>query len=83
METVTIPKKLASRGDLVVIPRVEYEALKAHLREVAVIEPLIPSDPIDPDFGLELSVKAKRRLRSVLKRKGKTVPLSVLLKKYA
>lgn len=27
MNTVTIPKKLASRGDLVVIPRKEYEAL--------------------------------------------------------
>ena len=27
MTTVTIPKKLAQKGDLVVIPRKEYEAL--------------------------------------------------------
>ena len=27
METVTIPKKLAKQGDLVVIPRTEYEEL--------------------------------------------------------
>lgn len=83
METITIPKKLAAYGDLIVIPRVEYEALKSRQREAAVIEPLIPSDPNDPDFGLELSAKAKRRLRAALKTKSKTVPLSVLLKKYA
>ena len=27
MQTITIPKKIASRGDLVIIPRKEYEAL--------------------------------------------------------
>lgn len=27
MNTITIPKKIASQGDLVVIPRREYEAL--------------------------------------------------------
>ena len=37
MITVTIPKKLASKDDLVVIPRKEYEALVAlkRLKEFA------------------------------------------------
>lgn len=83
METIAIPKKLAAYGDLIVIPRIEYEALQALKKETSVIEPLIPSDSNDPDFGLELSAKAKRRLRAALKRRSKTVPLSVLLKKYA
>jgi len=29
MTTLTIPKKLAAKGDLVLLPRAEYEALKS------------------------------------------------------
>ena len=31
MNVVTIPKKLAGKGDLVVLPREEYESLKARV----------------------------------------------------
>jgi len=36
----------------------------------------------DPDFGLELSEKAKKRLRQASVSKQKTVPFSDIKKKY-
>lgn len=36
----------------------------------------------DPDFGLELSEKAKSRLRYAQLRKSTTIPLSEIKKKY-
>ena len=36
----------------------------------------------DPDFGLELTAKAKRRLLNASKGRGKTVALSTIKKKY-
>lgn len=38
MPTITIPKKLAQRGDLIVLPRKEYEAL-TELRKTAEFTP--------------------------------------------
>jgi len=38
MDTITIPRKLAQRDDLVIIPRKEYEAL-LELREVREFKP--------------------------------------------
>ena len=38
MNTITIPKKVASRDDLVVIPRKEYEAL-LHLKKFKAFTP--------------------------------------------
>ena len=38
MTTITIPKKLAQKDDLVVVPRGEYEAL-LHFRKVKEFEP--------------------------------------------
>ncbi|MBI3442293.1 MAG: hypothetical protein HY007_00790 [Candidatus Sungbacteria bacterium] len=37
----------------------------------------------DPDFGLELSEKAKSRLRRARMQKTKTVPLFEIKKRYA
>ena len=31
MTTITIPKRLAGQGDLIVLPRKEYEAMKARM----------------------------------------------------
>ncbi len=36
----------------------------------------------DPDFGLELTEEAKRRLRVASRPNQKTTPLSVIKKKY-
>ena len=36
----------------------------------------------DPDFGLELREKAKRRLRQALSSKQKTTPFAEIKKKY-
>jgi len=36
----------------------------------------------DPDFGLELSGKAKKRLRQALISKQKTIPFSEIKKRY-
>lgn len=36
----------------------------------------------DPDFGLELSEKAKKRLRQANVSKQKTIPFSEIKKKY-
>ena len=42
MATITIPKKLAGKGDLVVLPREEYEALVRHAakKEKTVVKKL-------------------------------------------
>lgn len=39
MATLTIPKKLASRDDLVVIPKKEYEELLSLRRAIPVFKP--------------------------------------------
>lgn len=39
MNIVTIPKKLAQKGDLVVIPRKEYEVLMGLKRVFPVVKP--------------------------------------------
>ncbi len=36
----------------------------------------------DPDFGLELSAAAKRRLKEAQTSSGKGIPLATILKKY-
>ncbi|MCX6788221.1 MAG: hypothetical protein NT108_03620 [Candidatus Kaiserbacteria bacterium] len=36
----------------------------------------------DPDFGLELSAAAKRRLKEAQTSVGKGIPLATILKKY-
>lgn len=38
MSTITIPKKMAQKGDLVVIPREEYEAL-LEFKKIGEFEP--------------------------------------------
>ena len=83
MNVVTIPKHIVGKGDLVVIPRVEYEALVALTSGLKPIyEPLIPTDSRDPDFGLELTAKAKKRLRLAQASRGKKVSLTAMLRKY-
>lgn len=67
MNTVTIPKKLASRDDLVVIPRKEYEAL-LELRKIREFVPTVAQR------------KALRDAESNL-RKGKTLSYNELVKK--
>ena len=37
----------------------------------------------DPDFGMELSAFAKKRLSQARKSKAKTIPFSEIKKKYA
>ena len=39
MDTVTIPKKITQRGELVVIPRKEYETLLLLKRTFPVVKP--------------------------------------------
>lgn len=39
MDIITIPKKLAEKGDLVVIPRKEYEFLMSLRRAFPVVKP--------------------------------------------
>ena len=39
MNVVTIPKKLAEKGDLVVIPREEYEELSVFKKFIPVVKP--------------------------------------------
>jgi len=39
MSTVTIPKELAKKGDLVLIPRKEYEALLLGRRKIKTFKP--------------------------------------------
>lgn len=48
----------------------------------AVISQEIVAILEDPDFGLELSVYAKRRLLVAQKSKSKTIPFSEIKKKY-
>ena len=59
MIVITIPRKLASRDDLVVIPRKEYESLKAR---------------VVPEVRMTASEKkALARARKALK-EGRTIP---------
>ncbi len=41
MPTVTIPKELAKKGDLILIPREEYEALLYGRRKVKTFKPTV------------------------------------------
>ena len=53
---------------------VELKAVIAHsVREVLE----------DPDFGLQLTERANRRLRAVRSRRQKWTPLSIVVKKYS
>lgn len=85
MSVVTIPKQMAQEGDLVVLPRADYEALVASQKynDGAVLEPLTPSDSRDPDFGLVLTVEAKNRLRTAVMGNRKKIPFSAVLRKYS
>jgi len=67
MNTVTIPKKMASKDDLVVIPRREYEAL-LKLRHIKEFNPT------------ETQKRALTRAENNL-RKGKTLSYNELTKK--
>ena len=71
MNVITIPKSIAKDDDLVVIPRKEYEKMIIKLK--AVLN--------DPDFGLELTDYAKKKLKRSMASK-KTVSLDKVLKKY-
>ncbi|MEK7099077.1 MAG: hypothetical protein AAB916_01005 [Patescibacteria group bacterium] len=44
MNVITIPKKLAQKGDLVVLPRAEYEALVRHQPRVIPTARLTAAD---------------------------------------
>lgn len=44
MNIITIPKKLAQKGDLVVVPRKEYEALVRHQPRVIRTARLTPAE---------------------------------------
>lgn len=67
MNTITIPKKLASQDDLVIIPRKEYEALLG-LKKVQGFKPTFAQK------------KALVAAESNLKR-GKTLSFNELVKK--
>ena len=67
MKTITIPKKLANRDDLVVIPRKEYEALL----ELKKIKEFTPTPA---------QKRALARVESNF-RKGKTLSYRGLIKK--
>ena len=41
MATVTIPKELAKKGDLVLIPKEEYEALLTGKRRIKTFKPTV------------------------------------------
>jgi hypothetical protein len=57
METLTIPKKLTKRGDLVVIPRKEYEDL-LHARKIKEFYAQLDKD-------LDRAIASHRRGESV------------------
>jgi hypothetical protein len=67
MTTVTIPQELAKRGDLVVIPRKEYEALL----EFKKIKEFAPTAAQKKSL-----FRAERNFRN-----GKTIPYDALVKK--
>lgn len=63
MNTITIPKKSFAKGDLVIVPRAEYESLKARqIPEVAASK-------------AQLRALARMRKNRVA---GKLIPLDVL-----
>jgi len=67
MDTITIPQKIRARGDLVVIPRKEYEALLELKR----------AKEFSPTAAQKRSlVEAERNFR-----KGKTLSYRALVKK--
>lgn len=67
MNTVTIPKKLAQKGDLVLVPRREYESL---LKQ-RILKEFIPT------------AAQKRALKQAMKerRAGKTISYDELVRK--
>lgn len=67
MKTITIPKKLANRDDLIVIPRKEYEALL----ELKKIKEFVPTS-----VQKRALAKAESNFR-----KGKTLSYRELVKK--
>ncbi len=73
MNVITIPKKTIL-DDFIVIPRKEYEAL-LELKKIA------KNKLNDPDAGLELTIRAQKRLKSA-RRVKKGQPLSDIIKKY-
>ncbi len=74
MTTLTIPKSITKFGDLVLIPRKEYEKL------LHVVE----DDLRDPDEGMELRPEFERSLRKSIreKKEGKMEDLLTVLKRY-
>ncbi|MEK7193499.1 MAG: hypothetical protein AAB652_01790 [Patescibacteria group bacterium] len=67
MNTITIPKKVAARGDLVVIPRKDYEAL-LELKRLKEFSPTVAQK--------KALVRAEQNFR-----KGKTLAYHELAKK--
>ena len=58
MDTITIPKKLAQKGDLVVVPRKEYEELlRTHKKHKGFYEKL--------DTNLDMAIDSYRKGRTV------------------
>ena len=62
-------------------PATKIKSIDARLR--AYIAESVRDLLDDPDFGLELSTPAKRRLREVQMNSEKGIPLATILKKYA
>lgn len=76
MNVITIPKTMARQDDLVIVPRRAYEALVSFQRERETLE-------ADPDTGLELSERAKRRLKRARRGGGRRFSLSEVTRRYS
>ena len=51
-QVITIPKKIAQRGDLIVMSRAEYEAMRRSLKELSGV---IPENTLDADLAKSLA----------------------------
>ncbi|MEJ0054126.1 MAG: hypothetical protein WDN10_05420 [bacterium] len=56
---------------------------KSDVRLRAYVAEMVREVLDDPDFGLELSGYARRRLAKAKKTRAKGIPLSAILKKYS
>ncbi len=70
MNTVTIPKSVTGREELVVLPRKEYERMKASM---------VPTFYLKGKTALKLDRRVERALREY--HRGKTESLNSFLKK--
>ena len=69
MTTVTIPRQLAAKGDLVVIPRTEYDALTGtRVRLSPRLLALVRTGLASPDAGKLTKAKLTRLARQGMRR---------------